>query len=83
MQIKKIELTALGSSKFNKWISVFGVSSLNLQAVAFEALNSFEDDLNAGETPHYELGQQFTKTGRPEVFNLESEDYTVESCDEE
>ena len=83
MQIKQIALTSLGTSKFNKWLSAVGKPDLNLQAVSFEALSAFEDAINDNQTPTYELGQQFTTTGRPEVFTLESEDFTAEITHEE
>ncbi len=75
----QIELTNLGQSKFNKWLSEVGNPNLNLQAVAFEALDCLVNDLSDGQTPTYELGQQFTTTGRAEVFTFRAEDYEIES----
>lgn len=78
----QIQLTNLGQSKFNKWLSEVGKADLNLQVVAFEALDRLEDDVSSNQSPTYELGRQFTNTGRPELFAFESEDYTVESIDD-
>jgi hypothetical protein len=74
-----IELTNLGQSKFNKWLAEIGVANLNIQAVAFEALDHLEEEVSGNQTPTYELGQQFTTTGRPEVFKFSNEDYEIES----
>lgn len=73
-----IQLTNLGASKFNKWVLQVGKPDLNLQAVAFEALDRLVDDVSTNQTPTYELGASFTSTGRPEVFKFEAEDFEIE-----
>ena len=81
MELKRVELTASGASKFNEWLYAIGKPNLNFTEIELKGLECFERQIFIGEKPAYELGQQLTKTGRPEVFILDSLDYTVKSLD--
>lgn len=76
-KIINFEINETGSEKLTQFILERGKEGLNLQACVLEALASFESDVSTGSAPTWELGGQFTQSGRPEVFSLTQGDCTV------
>lgn len=76
-KIINFEINETGSEKLTQFILERGKEGLNLQACVLEALASFENDVATGSAPTWELGGHFTQSSRPEVFSLDSGDYTV------
>lgn len=75
--ITNIELTETGLEKFNEWFSGVARADVRIDAVMLEMLNIMQDRWNSGESRVYELGQRYSKTGRPELFRLDDVDVVV------
>lgn len=80
--IKSIELTEAGANKFNSFFAASAKDGVSMQAVMFELLDVLTDRAGMSESFSYELGGQFTNSGRPEVLNLDAADVTVTEEDD-
>jgi len=70
--------TETGRTRFNDWLESVAKPSVSYDATALEALYRIEDQVGMGdENPVYELSQQFTATGRPELFFAAPDDIEV------
>lgn len=73
----EVVLSQAGEAKVLEWLAEVAKPGVYKNTVALEV----EDHLweTYPEVPAYELGRQFTRTGRPELLHLvEGEDYAVE-----
>lgn len=75
--ITNIELTETGAAKFNSFFAAAAKNGVSMQAVMFELLDILADRASNGESLSYELGSQYTSTGRPEILRLSDSDITV------
>jgi hypothetical protein len=81
--ITNIELTETGTTKFNIFFAAAAKEGVSMQAVMFELLDILADRASMGESLSYELGSQYTITGRPEILRLDASDVAVtEESDE-
>lgn len=75
--ITNVELTDAGTDKFNRWFAAVAAPGVDLQAVSLDLLNGLANSAALGEDYTYELGSQYTQTGRPEVLSLDRADVVV------
>ncbi len=81
--VTNIELTETGATKFNAFFTNNSKDGVHIQAVMFELLDILADRVSMGESLSYELGSQYTNTGRPEILRLDDQDVSVtEEADE-
>ena len=66
--IERVDLTGDGETAFNRWMDDVADSELNRETIKFEMLEIFENRAAMSESVSYELRQQYTRTGRPEIF---------------
>lgn len=72
-----IELTEAGTTAFNTWFDSVARDNVRREAVCFELLDQLRDRVDMGESLVYELGRQYTTTGRPEHLHLAAADIEV------
>lgn len=81
--ITNIELNDSGAAKWNAFFKDNASESLCLEPTTSEMLNCMLEAAALGETFTYELGSQYTNTGRPMLFTLERADIELtEEADE-
>lgn len=68
------ELTEAGVAKWNAWLEQHARDGVDLQATTLEMLRKVEEHFTGGEALVYELGGHYTLTGRPELFELGTDD---------
>lgn len=69
--ITSVELTEASTEKFNIWFASVAKPAVQMQAVLFEMLDQLQELASTKQSLVYELGHQYTNTGRPELFRLE------------
>lgn len=80
----RASLTEAGVAKVRAWLDQVGQPGLREQAILSEIENRIVDLFPDAERFPYELGLQYTTTGRPELLTLKSgEDFEVEISAEE
>lgn len=81
--ITNIELNDSGAAKWNAFFRDNASESLRLEPTTFEMLDCMLEAAAMGETLTYELGAQYTNTGRPMLFSLDRADIELtEEADE-
>jgi hypothetical protein len=70
-----LTLTPAGRARFLSWLQDVGRSTLRPDAVESEMLQIMEDRAESGESLSYELGGQYTTSGRPELFYATAADF--------
>ena len=78
-----VQLTDSGAAAFNEWFDSVARPAVRREAVCFELLDQLADRVDMSESLVYELGQQYTTTGRPEHLHLSSTDVEVTAEDDE
>lgn len=63
-----IRFTPTAHARFQAWLADVARPAVRPAVVEAEALDIIRARAEAGETLSYELGQQYTTTGRPEVW---------------
>lgn len=82
--ITNVELSDLGTDKFNEFFEAHAKPGTNMQAVCFDLLDKLLDRVSVGESLHYELHRQHTRSGNPEILSLDAADIeTTEQPDDE
>lgn len=81
--ITNIELTQSGATKFNQFFADNAKSGVSMQAVMFELLDVIQERATMDETLVYELGSEYTLSGRPELLTLSKDDISVTEEDDE
>lgn len=81
--ITNIELTDSGAAKWNAFFAANAGEALKLQPTTFEMMDCMLEAAAMGESLTYELGAQYTNTGRPMLFSLDRADIELtEEADE-
>lgn len=75
--VADVSLTDNGTRKFSEWFANVSRKGVAADVVEGEVCRAMFDRVTAGESLVYELGAQFTNTGRPELLYLEKEDLDV------
>jgi hypothetical protein len=83
MNVQNIELTESGVAKFNRFFADVAKNGVRMDAVILDVLNVLESRAENDESFVYELHSQHTVSGRPELLILDSEDVSVEICEDE
>jgi hypothetical protein len=78
-----LHLTPASRARFAGWLQDVGSANLRPEAVESEMLRIMEERAASGESMSYELRQQFTSTGRPELFHAVAEDFDRDDDDGE
>ena len=60
------------STSIRKWVDAVAKPTVFRDVVVREAEDVLVDDLRAGGDASYELGSQYTLSGRPEVYRISS-----------
>ena len=77
-----LTLTPAGRARFLSWLQDIGRSTLRPDAVESEMLQIMEDRTEFGESLSYELGGQYTTSGRPELFYAAAADFDQDQDDD-
>jgi len=81
--ITNLELNEAGAAKWNAFFAAHAGEKVQLQAATFEMLDCMAERAGLGESFVYELGAQYTNTGRPQLFTLTTDDVEItEEVDE-
>lgn len=64
-------------ARLRNWIKSTAKPSVNNQAIEWEALDQFEDDVGAGLDPHYEMRGFYTVSGNPEIFCPDDSEFSA------
>lgn len=75
--IENIEMTDSCVTRWDEFFNKNARDGVRLDATTLEMLRVVEDRLSSGETPSYELGRQYTKSGNPEIFYANASDFLV------
>ncbi len=78
MNIQNISLTETCIEKFNRWFDDVAKKGVYKKAAIMEALEVLEEKAGNTESLVYELGQQYTNTGRSELFIFTPDDVEIE-----
>lgn len=76
--ISHASITDKGMERINQWLDDVSKVSVNRDTILSEILENIEDGRE-----DYELGRQYTTTGRPEVIWLNDEDFCVNYVESE
>jgi hypothetical protein len=76
-----LTLNPAGRARFLSWLQDVGRSTLRPDAVESEMLQIMEDRAESGESLSYELGGQYTTSGRPELFYATAADFDQDDDD--
>lgn len=81
--VTNVELTESGAAKWSAFFAAHAGERLRLEPTTFEMLDCMTERAGLGEALVYELGPQYTNTGRPELFRLTAADVSItEEADE-
>lgn len=75
--VADVTLSDSGLRKFGEWFAKIAREGVVADVVEGEVCRVMFDRVTAGESLVYELAQQFTNTGRPEILHLSGEDIDV------
>lgn len=81
--ISIVRLSDSGKEKFNDWFMRVGRMGVVQGVVEAELCDKMMDRLNANESLVYELSQNYTNTGRPELITLDYSNLDVEEIADE
>ena len=58
----------MNTYEFKIWFAATAKPGVDLDATMLEAESKFENDISVGDDPTYELGSQYTVSGRAEMY---------------